>query len=133
MLDRRQSFPRHPQAPGANQPYHFAENWASGGSISQAALRFRATCLAAFRDVVRELNGYEVAGAAILLASGRPLLSLPVFWLHTLSYSGRRILPASCAATANDLGICVTGIRERELGDGSALQRECQPGKVVGP
>jgi hypothetical protein len=139
VLDRRRIVIADPQVVGANQPYHFAEKLEV-----QAAEKHLASCaavsgrlaLAAFRDVLQELNGYDVAGAAILLASGRPLPSLPdVLASHALIHTAegeffRHAVRQACGS----LGISVTGIREREIGEGSALQQEiANLGKIVGP
>jgi hypothetical protein len=139
VLDRRRIVIADPQAPGANQPYHFAEKLelpAAEKHLASCAAVSERRALAAFRDVVRELNGYEVAGAAILLASGRPLPSLPeILASHALIHTAEgEFFRQAVRQACERLGICVTGIRERELGDGSALQREiANLGKVVGP
>src|ERR1022692_74732 len=78
VLDRSRIVIADPQGSGANQPYHFAEKLelrAAEKHLASCAAVSERLALAAIRDVVRELNGrdYEVAGAAILLASGRPL------------------------------------------------------------
>ncbi len=67
-----------PGTPGANQPYHFAENL----ELPEAEM-FLGNCFAtserlasaAVRELVGELRGrhYCVVGSAVLLASGRPL------------------------------------------------------------
>jgi hypothetical protein len=92
--------------------------------------------LAAFRDVVQGLNGCEIACAAVLLASGRPLPSLPnILASHALIHTAegeffRQIVRQACER----LGIRVTGIRERDLAECSALQVEiAKLGKIVGP
>jgi hypothetical protein len=139
VLDRRRIVIADTRRPGANQPYHFAEKLelqtAEKHLASCAAISER-LALGAFRELVQELNGYEVAGAAILLASGRPLPSLPnILASHALIHTAegeffRQAIRQAC----EHLGIGVTGIRERELEDGSALQQEiAKLGKVVGP
>jgi hypothetical protein len=139
VLDRRRIVIADPQCPGANQPYHFAEKLEL-----QAAEKHLATCaavseqlaVAAFRDVIHELNGYEVAGAAILLASGRPLPSLQnILASHALIHTAEGEFFRHCVRKACErLGIHVTGIRERDLGERSALQQEiANLGKIVGP
>jgi hypothetical protein len=139
VLDRRRIVIADPTRPGANQPYHFAEKLelrAAEKHLTSCTAISEQLALAAFRDVVKALNGYEVAGAAILLASGRPLPSLPdILASHALIHTAegeffRQIVRQAC----EHLGISVTGLRERELGAGSALQSEiAKLGKTVGP
>jgi hypothetical protein len=139
ILDRRRIVIADPKGPGANQPYHFAEKLelrAAEKHLASCAAVSERLALSAIRDVVQGLNGYEIAGAAILLASGRPLPSLPnILASHALIHTAegeffRQIVRQACEG----LGIRVTGIRERELGEGSALQQEiANLGKVVGP
>jgi hypothetical protein len=139
VLDRRRIVIADPKGPGANQPYHFAEKLEFGAAEKHLAgcrVISERLALAAVRDVIRELNGYEVAGAAILLASGRPLPALPeILASHALIHTAegeffRQVVRQAC----EHLGIGVTGIRERELGGDSALQREIAGlGKIVGP
>jgi hypothetical protein len=141
ILDRRRIVIADPKGPGANQPYHFAEKLelrAAEKHLASCAAVSERLALSTIRDVVQELSGrdYEIAGAAILLASGRPLPSLPnILASHALIHTAegeffRQIVRQACER----LGIRVTGIRERELGEGSALQTEIASlGKVVGP
>ncbi len=78
VIDRRRVAITTPGTPGANQPYHFAENL----ELPEAE-KFLGNCFAAskrlafeaVRDVVGELRGrqYRVVGSAVLLGSGRPL------------------------------------------------------------
>ena len=78
VIARRRVAITSPGTPGANQPYHFAENL----ELPEAE-KFLGNCFAAskrlamvaVRDVVGELGGrqYLVVGSAVLQASGRPL------------------------------------------------------------
>jgi hypothetical protein len=139
VLDRRRIVIADTTSAGANQPYHFAEKLelrAAEKHLANCASISGRLALAALRDVVKELNGYEIAGAAILLASGRPLPSLPdILASHALIHTAegeffRQIVRQACERC----GIRVTGIRERDLGAGSALQQEIASlGKIVGP
>lgn len=127
------------RAPGANQPYHFVEKLELGAAekhLASCAAVSGQLALAAIRDVIQELNGYEIAGAAILLASGRPLPSLPkILASHALIHTAEgEFFRQAVRQACKRLRICVTGIRERELGEGSALQQEiANVGKIVGP
>jgi hypothetical protein len=139
VLDRRRIVIADPKGPGAKQPYHFAEKLELGAAekhLASCAATSELLALAAFRDVVQALKGYEIAGAAVLLASGRALPSLPnILASHALIHTAegeffRQIVRQACER----LGIRVTGIRERDLGEGSALQVEiAKLGKTVGP
>src|SRR5256885_9419587 len=78
VIDRRRVAIASAGTPGANQPYHFAENL----ELPEAE-RFLGNCFAAskrlafeaVREVVGELHGrqYRVLGSAVLFASGRRL------------------------------------------------------------
>jgi hypothetical protein len=126
LLDRRRIVIADPQVPGTKQPYHFAEKLelqAAKKHLASCTTVSRRLALAAFRDVVQELNGYEIAGAAILLASGRPLPSLPeILASHALIHTAEgEFFRQAVRQACEHLGICVKGIRERELGEGCAL------------
>jgi hypothetical protein len=139
VLDRRRIVIADPQTPGAKQPYHFAEKLELGAAekhLESCAAVSQRLALSAIGHVVKELKGYEIAGAAVLLASGRQLPSLPdILRSHALIHTAegeffRLIVRQACER----LGICVTGIREKELGEGSALHLEiARLGKIVGP
>jgi hypothetical protein len=122
VIDRRRVAITTPGTPGANQPYHFAENL----ELLEAE-KFLGTCfaaskrlaLAAVEDVVDELRGrqYRVVGSAILLASGRPLPPLSkILASHALIHAAegelfREAFSKACEA----LDLTVTGLRERNL------------------
>jgi len=139
VLDRRRIVIADAKRPGANQPYHFAERLellAAEKHLEGCAAVSERLALSAIGDVVKELKGYEIAGAAVLLASGRQLPSLAdILRSHALIHTAegeffRQVVRQAC----EKLGIGVTGIRERELGEGTALQLEIAGlGKIVGP
>ena len=139
VLDRRLIVIADTKVPGANQPYHFAERLELGAAekhIADCAAVSERLAVAAIGEAVRELKGYEISGAAILLASGRALPTLPdILASHALIHTAegeffRQTIRQACAR----LGIGVTGIRERELSEGSASQQEiANLGKIVGP
>ena len=139
VLDRRRIIIADTRGLGANQPYHFAEKLelrAAEKHIASCAAVSERLALAALREVVQELNGYEVAGAAILLASGRSLPSLPeILASHALIHTAEgEFFRQAVRHACENFGICVTGIRERDLGEGSELQQEiANLGKIVGP
>jgi hypothetical protein len=139
VLDRRRIVIADTHSPGANQPYHFAERLelpAAEKHLAGCAAVSERLASAALHDVLQELDGYEVADAAILLASGRPLPSLAdILASHALIHTAegeffRQVVRQACER----IGIRVTGIRERDLGGSSALQSEiANLGKIVGP
>ena len=139
IVDRRRIVIADAQGSRANQPYHFVEKLelrAAEKYLKDYAAVSERLALTAFREVVKDLNGYEITGAAILLASGRPLPPLPsILASHALIHTAegeffRQVVRQACER----LGIRVTGIRERDLGEGTALQSEiANLGKTVGP
>src|SRR5229473_6030170 len=124
VIERRRIAVTTPQTPGANQPYHFAENLELPeaekflGNCFAASKRF---ALTAVRDVVDELRRrqYRVVGSAVLLASGRPLPPLlTILASHALIHAAegqffRGALSKACEA----LDLSVTGFPERNLGE----------------
>jgi hypothetical protein len=139
VLDRRRIVIADTQGAGANQPFHFAEKLglpAAEKHLANCAAVSEQLALAAFRDVLQSLDGSEVTGAAILLASGRPLPSLPdILASHALIHTAEgEFFRQAVRQACERLGIGVTGIRERELGEDSALRLEiANLGKIVGP
>lgn len=139
VLDRRRIVIADTKFPGANQPYHFAERLELGAAekhIAGCAAVSERLAVAAIRDAARELKSYEIAGAAILLASGRPLPLLPnILASHALIHTAegeffRQVIRQGCAS----LGIAVTGVRERDLDQDVELLFEiANLGKIVGP
>lgn len=122
VVERRRVPITIPGAPGANQPYHFVESF----ELPEAE-KFLADCFttsrglasAAVRDVVEELRGrqYDVAGAAILLASGRPLPPLAkILASHALIHAAEGDFFREAFSNAcESLDLFVTGFRERDL------------------
>lgn len=106
----------------ASQPYHAAEAM----QLPQAQALLRRTkriavemAAAAVKDAVTILasEGYRVAGAAVLLGSGKPLPELGrILAAHPLIHTAegvffREVLESSCAAC----GLAAAGIKEREV------------------
>jgi hypothetical protein len=122
IIERRRIAIASAGAPGANQPYHFAENLEL-----HAAEQFLGNCFAvskrlareAVRDIVGELHSrqYRVVGSALLLASGRALPPLRnILASHALIHTAegeffRDAISKACA----DLDLPVMGFRERDL------------------
>jgi hypothetical protein len=107
---------------GGKQPYHHAatlELPESESYLANCAAVSERLALAALGEVVRELNGrhYRIVGAALLLASGRPLPSLSrILTSHALIHTAegeffRNAVKKACER----LKLSVTAMREREL------------------
>jgi hypothetical protein len=122
VIERRRIAMTTPGNPGANQPYHFAENLEL-----REAEKFLANCFAAskhlaltaVRDVVGELRGrqYRVVGCAVLLASGRPLPPLSkILASHAVIHAAEgEFFRETFSKACKDLNLRVTGLRERNL------------------
>ncbi len=138
VIERRRIPIVDPKMKGASQPFHFAE----GMDLARAE-SYLADCAAVSDRIaiagVRDLAaGHRAAGCAILLASGRPLPSLKMILAsHSLIHAAegeffRRRFWSAC----EELGIKVTGIREKELGERAPdeWKREVAGlGKSIGP
>ncbi len=122
VVDRRRVTITTPGTPGANQPYHFAENL----ELPEAE-KFLGNCLAASKrlalpavqDVVSELRGrqYRVVGSAVLLASGRPLPPLSkILASHALIHAAEgEFFREAFSKACDGLDLSITGFRERNL------------------
>lgn len=120
--------------PGAKQPYHYAEQMELRAAeehlakCSGVAERMAFTNLG---DAIRALaeRDYQVTGAAIVLAAGRPLPDLArILASHALIHTAEGEFFRACFLRAGErLGIRVTGIRERDLTESLAPQRPPGP------
>jgi hypothetical protein len=122
ILDRRRMVTADPATPGANQPYHHASRL----ELSQSDV-YLANCTAAssrmastaIGEAVRELDGrgYRIVGAAVLLASGRPLPPLEkILVSHPLIHTAEgEFFRHAASKGCEDLQIPFTAIRTREL------------------
>jgi hypothetical protein len=122
VIDRRRITTTDPKAPGANQPYHHAASLTlleSEKYLAECADISERLACEAVGELMRELDGrqYQVVGSAVLLASGRPLPSLPkILASHPLIHTAegeffRNAIRKAC----EDLKIPVTAMAEREL------------------
>jgi hypothetical protein len=137
-------------APGAKQPYHYAATLsldAAQQHLDLCATASRGLAISALRDVAQQLeqHNYRLVGLALLLASARPLPSLPeILAAHPLIHTAegeffRRSIRDACY----HLRIPVTGFKERALpghakaafGSGAnRVQRQIASlGKSLGP
>jgi hypothetical protein len=150
VIERRRIDVISQGTPGAKQPYHFAANL----ELPEAQ-KFIAKCFAAskslaaqaLRDLLAELEArqFRVAGAAVLLASGRPLPPLEkILVAHPLLHTAegqffRDVFSQACET----VGLQATGIRERDLAANlqqafgkaaTRMQRQISDaGRVLGP
>jgi hypothetical protein len=122
LLDRRRIVVADPEVQGAIQPYHFAaqlEPPAQEKHLARCAASSCQLAATAIAEVIKELDGrhYGVVGAAILLASGRPLPPLAkILAAHPLIHTAEGEFFRHAAHSAcEDMQIPVTTIRVREL------------------
>ena len=122
LLARRRIVTADPEIPGAIQPYHFAaqlEPAQQADHLSRCAASSCSLAVSVIGEVISELNERQcrIAGAAVLLASGRPLPALEkILSAHSLIHTAEGEFFRQTATKAFDgLQIPVTPIREREL------------------
>jgi hypothetical protein len=122
VIARRRIIIAAPKTSGANQPYHFvkglelpeAEEFLKDHFVASKILASKAV-----RDLLDELNEgqFQVVGAAVLLASGRPLPPLPkILASHPVIHTAegeffREVFSKACES----LDLPVTGFRERDI------------------
>jgi hypothetical protein len=145
LLDRRRIVVADPEEQGAIQPYHFAAQLKPAEQEKHLAHCAASSCqlaATAISEVIRELDArrYRIVGAAILLASGRPLPPLAkILGAHPLIHTAEgEFFRQAVRQACEGLRIPVTAIRMRELdageNKGSALQRSIAGlGRTVGP
>ena len=123
VLERRRISVVDGKIAGHAQPYHFAREQPPAQAkkhIVQCAAASLSLAQEGLREVVERLSReHRVKGAAVLLASGRPLPELErILASHPLIHTAegeffRNAFSEACEA----LGIPVTRIRERELAE----------------
>lgn len=150
VLDRRRIVVTDAGMPGANQPYHHAATLKAQESeshVANCAAVSERLALAGIEEVVRELDehDYEIAGAAVLLGSGRPLPSLAkILASHPLIHTAEgEFFRNSIRNACERLKISVAAIRERELEErakevfGNSARRVvlkiATAGRLIGP
>ena len=121
VLERRRINVVDGKITGHAQPYHFARDQSLAEAkkyIGRCAAASQRIAQEALSEVVEQLSSeHRVTGAAMLLASGRPLPELErILVSHPLIHTAegeffRKAFSDACEA----LGIPVTGIREKEL------------------
>lgn len=122
VVDRRRIVVMDPATAGGNQPYHHAaelspekaeQHLKKCGALSESMAQ------EAIRQVCAELSdrNYRVASAAVLMAAGRSLPSLPeILGSHPLIHTAEgEFFRKSVISSCEMLKIPVTQIREREV------------------
>lgn len=124
IQDRRRIEIIDPQMAGAAQPYHFVEKLdlrAAEKHIARCAAMASRLALDGLREVASALRdrGCHLAGAAILLSSGRVLPDLPgILASHAMIHAAEGdFFRQAFREASENLKIPVTGIREKELDD----------------
>jgi len=122
VIDRRRIEIIDPQLAGAKQPYHYVESWEVSKAEAHLELcrqSSRRLAAAAMESIIAGLRrlGHETSHCAIVLAAGRTLPELAgILSSHALIHTAegeffRQMVREAC----EDLGLSVTGIRQRDL------------------
>lgn len=136
VLDRRRlvlcdgSFPR--------QPYHAALELSASNAQALVARSLDTThrlALDAVANAVRDCHaaGQQVAGAGLLLGSGRPLPTelAAILRSHPLVHTAEGVLyREALRAGCEGAGLAVVGLREREMEATAAKRLELTPDKL---
>jgi hypothetical protein len=122
VLDRRRIVTIDPQIIGSSQPYHHAANLGLPESeryLANCAAISERLAFTAIGELLKELDarGCRIAGAVVLLASGRALPPLgKILASHRLIHAAEGEFFRNAASKACErLKIPVTAVREREL------------------
>lgn len=121
ILERRRISVVDGEIAGHAQPYHFAREQPlpeAKKHIARCAAASQRLAQEALSEVVQRLSGkHRLTGAAVLLASGRPLPELErILASHPLIHTAEgEFFRQAFAEACEGLGIPVTGIRDREL------------------
>lgn len=150
VIDRRSIVVMDPALPGGKQPYHYAADLSletAEQHIAECRALSENTAREAIKQALAELSGrnYQVASAAILMAAGRSLPSLPgILASHPLIHTAEgEFFRTSAINACERLKIPVTPIRERDLEERAqsafgkkaalVLRRISAMGKSIGP
>ena len=124
IIERRRIEVIDAASAGAKQPYHFAKDLEISRAeklIERCFANSRQLAAAIVRDLLAELSArkYRVEGAAVVLASGRPLPPLAkILAAHPLLHTAegqffREVFAKACESC----DLPVIGVRERDLED----------------
>lgn len=150
VVDRRRIVVTDPTLAGGSQPYHHAANLSAKKAeqhIAKCGALSESMAQEALKQALADLGEgkYQVTSAAVLMASGRSLPSLPeILASHPLIHTAEGEFFRKSAITACErLRISVTQIRERELGEraqsafgkrAALISRKISTmGKAIGP
>ncbi len=121
VLDRRHISVVDGKIAGHAQPYHFAREQPPPQAkkhLARCAEVSLALAKEALRDIMQQISlHHHVAGAAVLLASGRPLPELEkILASHPLIHTAEgEFFRQAFARAWEELGVPVTAIRERDV------------------
>jgi hypothetical protein len=122
ILDRRRIVTADPKIPGAIQPYHFASQLElpeQQKHLERCASSSSSLANNAIAELVKELvaRKYRTVGAAVLLASGRPLPALEkILAAHPLIHTAEgEFFRQAVIRACEELQIPVTAVRARDL------------------
>ncbi len=138
-----------PAIPGSKQPYHAArelDGEAAAKHVQRCADTAKQLADQSLRALLREWKArdHEVAGAGLVLGSGRPLPDFEmILGSHPLLHTAEGQLFRQALAQASErCGLTVTGVKERELfaraeaalriPAGQLQKRLNEMGKIVG-
>lgn len=150
ILERRRIAVIEPKIPGTKQPYHFsehlefaeAEKFLSG--CFAASAQFAVVAIRGCIENLRERR-YAVAGAGVVLASGRALPPLAsILASHALIHTAEgEFFREAIWKACQSLDVAVTGFRERDLNEATAagfgkaaskmLRQVSHAGRSIGP
>ncbi len=150
VVDRRRVELGDPHTAGPKQPYHEAEGQPLGKArriVDGYAQDARRRAAESLRQTVKDLRsrGYEAVGAALLLASNKPLPALAsILASHALIHTADgELFRDALAHAAAKIGLPLRRVRERELSaeasatlHRSPLELEslvAQAGRALGP
>jgi hypothetical protein len=121
VLQRKRIIITDPDRPGAKQPYHFAQALPpplAEQHIAECVAASGQLAFSALQDVAAELRrDFNVAGCAVLLASGRALPALAeILKSHSLIHTAEgEFFRRAFWNAAERLELPVKALREREL------------------
>jgi hypothetical protein len=150
LVERRRITVMDPSTPGGKQPYHHAAELSPEEAeqhITKCGAFSESMAQEAIKQVLAELSerNYRVASAAVLVAAGRSLPSLPqILASHPLIHTAEgEFFRKSVISACERLKIPVTQVRERELEEraksshgkkaAQILRKIADVGRSIGP
>ncbi len=145
VLARTRIITVDPEQPGAQQPYHYVAHHPVPDREKYLADRAEASSVLAAKAIAEAVRPFQVVGAAVVWASGRPLPPLEkILAAHPLLHTAEGEFFRHTARQGCELlHIPVTVIRERELEErlrvalgkaaGEVEQNIADMGSLLGP